>query len=368
MSLTRLILIPALGNEPAPYLVVDAGGTVHERGHLLPDAAGIPPPLRTIAVVPGTDVMARWLDLPSGGSAQVRAAALWALRDSLAAPADRLSVTLGAPGPAGEPRLVLVVNQALLSAWTDYLDALGVRADVLVPDMMTLPVPAAGDALSMVAFGPSLALRGHRFAVAVQPDLLDLVRGDRRVEPIETEAALERALVAAALNPPVNLLAGFDRDGDRGAGGWRRAALLAAVLLISPLVLTLASAARDDLAARGIEAGTRDLIRTRLPDLAASADPVAEINRRLEVAAPPGGLTAAAAALFTAVEGVEGAELDSFVADPETGVRATVSYPSYQDLDSLRAAMAAAGMRLDDTSTVDDGGRVVSEILIGAPA
>ena len=347
MSLTRLILIPALGNVPAPYLVV-AGGTVHERGHLLPDAAAIPPTLRTVAVVPGTDVMARWLDLPSGGSAQVRAAALWALRDSLAAPADRLSVTLGAPGPAGEPRLVLVVNQALLSAWTDYLDVLGVRADVLVPDMMTLPVSAADDALSMVAFGPSLALRGHRFAVAVQPDLLDLVRGGRRVEPIESEAALERALVAAALNPPV--------------------ALLAAVLLISPLVLTLASAARDDLAARRIEAGTRDLIRTRLPDLAASTDPVAEISRRLEVAAPPGGLTAAAAALFTAVEGVEGAELDSFVADPETGVRATVSYPAYQDLDSLRAAMTAAGMRLDDTSTVDDGGRVVSEILIGAPA
>lgn len=368
MSLTRLILIPALGNAPAPYLVVDAGGTVHERGHLLPDAAAIPPTLRTVAVVPGTDVMARWLDLPSGGSAQVRAAALWALRDSLAAPADRLSVTLGAPGPAGEPRLVLVVNQALLSAWTDYLDVLGVRADVLVPDMMTLPVPAADDALSMVAFGPSLALRGHRFAVAVQPDLLDLVRGGRRVEPIESEAALERALVAAALNPPVNLLAGVDRDGSRGGGGWRRAALLAAVLLISPLVLTLASAARDDLAARRIEAGTRDLIRTRLPDLAASTDPVAEISRRLEVAAPPGGLTAAAAALFTAVEGVEGAELDSFVADPETGVRATVSYPAYQDLDSLRAAMTAAGMRLDDTSTVDDGGRVVSEILIGAPA
>lgn len=368
MSLTRLILIPALGNAPAPYLVVDARGTVHERGHLLPDAAAIPPTLRTVAVVPGTDVMARWLDLPSGGSAQVRAAALWALRDSLAAPADRLSVTLGAPGPAGEPRLVLVVNQALLSAWTDYLDVLGVRADVMVPDMMTLPVPAADDTLSMVAFGPSLALRGHRFAVAVQPDLLDLVRGDRRVEPIESEAALERALVAAALNPPVNLLAGVDRDGSRGGGGWRRAALLAAVLLISPLVLTLASAARDDLAARRIEAGTRDLIRTRLPDLAASTDPVAEISRRLEVAAPPGGLTAAAAALFTAVEGVEGAELDSFVADPETGVRATVSYPAYQDLDSLRAAMAAAGMRLDDTSTVDDGGRVVSEILIGAPA
>lgn len=368
MSLTRLILIPALGNDPAPYLVVDAGGTVHERGHLQPDAAEVPPAMRTIAVVPGTDVLVRWLDLPPGNAAQVRAAALWTLRDSLAAPADRLAVTVGPATPIREPRLVLVVNHALLAAWVDYLDMLGVRADVMVPDMMTLPVPDADDVLGTAAFGPGLALRGRGFAATVQPDLLDLVRGDRRVAPIDSEAELERALVAAALNPPVNLLAGLDRDGGRDSAGWRRAAVLAAVLLASPLILTLASAARDDLAAGQIERGTQALIRARLPDLAGTPDPVAEIDRRLIVAAPPGGITAAAAALFAAVEGVEGAELDSFVADPETGVRATVSYPAYEDLDSLRAAMARAGMRLDDTSTVDDGGRVVSELLIGAGA
>jgi general secretion pathway protein L len=365
MSLTRLILIPALGSEPAPFLVIDAGGTVVDRGRMPLDAVERPSAMRTVAVVPGTDVLVRWLDLPPGGGAQVRTAALWALRDSLAAPADRLVLTLGPPVPVGEPRLVLVVSQALLAAWTDYLDALGVQADVMVPDMMTLPVPAADDAVTTVAFGPGLALRGQGLALSVQPDLLDLVRGDRRVVAIEDGREIERLLVAATLDPPVNLLSGLDRGGDRV--GWRRAAALAAVLLLSPLILTLASAARDDLAAHRIAAGTQDLIRTRLPDMAAAADPVAEIDRRLAVAAPPGGVTAAAAALFTAVEGVEGAELDSFIADPETGVRATVTYPAYQDLATLKAALAAAGMRLEDTSTVEDGGHVVSEIIIGAP-
>ena len=274
-------------------------------------------------------------------------------------------LTLGAAVSPGEQRLALVVSQALLAAWNDYLDALGVQADVMIPDMMTLPVPAADDALTTASFGPSLALRGQNIALSVQPDLLDLVRGDRRVVPIEDRGEIEQLLVAATLNPPVNLLAGLDRGGERV--GWRRAAVLAAVLILSPLVLTLASAARDDLAARQIADGTQELIRTRLPDMATAADPVAEINRQLAVAAPPGGITAAAAALFAAVEGVEGAELDSFVADPETGVRATVTYPAYQDLATLRAALNAAGMRLEDTSTVEDGGHVVSEIIIGAP-
>jgi general secretion pathway protein L len=70
--------------------------------------------------------------------------------------------------------------------------------------------------------------------------------------------------------------------------------------------------------------------------------------------------------LFAAVEQVEGAELDIFVSDPEGGVRATVSYPAYQDLDALKSAVAAAGLRLNDTSTLDDAGRVVSDVTIGA--
>jgi len=82
------------------------------------------------------------------------------------------------------------------------------------------------------------------------------------------------------------------------------------------------------------------------------------------MAPPPGGPTAAAAALFAAVESVEGAELDSLTAD-EDGVRATVTYPAYQDLDALQQAMAARGMSLTDESTVDDQGKVVSEVRVG---
>ena len=39
-----------------------------------------------------------------------------------------------------------------------------------------------------------------------------------------------------------------------------------------------------------------------------------------------------------------------------------------QALDALRAAVEAGGLGLSDTSTVEDGGRVVSEVIVGGPA
>ncbi|MDP3801840.1 type II secretion system protein GspL [Brevundimonas sp.] len=364
MKTTRLILIPATGNRPAPFLVIDTAGVVMDRGELTPDGVE-PESMRTVAVVPGGDVLVRWLDLPAGSAAQGRAAAVWLLRDQVAAPPDRLSTVLGPPVPPGQERLVAVVNRSLIEAWTDYLAVVGVRADVFIPDVLTLSEPAADDALSAVAFGDGVALRGRRFAATVQPDVVDLVAGGRRVVAVQDPAVVESALVAAARTPAINLLDTGERE--RAApGGWKRAAILAALAAASPLMLTVASAARDDMAAERMRSGTLASIAKAAPDLARDPDPVSALRRRLAAAPPPGGVSAAAAALFTAVEAVEGAELDLLIADPETGVKATISHPAYADMAAIKASMAEAGMTVTETGTLDDAGRVVSDITIGA--
>ena len=365
MKPIRLILIPATGSQPAPFLIIGADGEVLDRGALTLDRVGAPEPMRTVAVTPGGDVLVRWLDLPSGSAAQTRAAAAWILRDEVAAAPDRLVIVLGPPAPAGEPRMVAVVSRSLLEAWTDYLDALGVRADVFVPDVLTLEPPEADDQLRAVSFGEGMALRGRRFAATVQPDLVDLVAGGRPVQAVLDPAEVERALVLAARAPAINLLDTGERE-RAAVSSWKRAAVLAALVVISPLVLILAAAARDDMAAREARTEALTIIARTAPDLAGAPDPVLAFRERLAKAPPPGGVTAAAAALFTAVEAVEGAELDILIADPDDGVKATVSYPTYGDMDAIKAAMAEAGMLVEETSTLDDAGRVVSDITIGA--
>jgi len=366
MSLTRLILIPALSSEPAPFLIVDAGGHVLERGLLAFDAIETPAAMRTVAVAPGAEVLSRWLDLPAGRPEQQRAAALWMLKDELATPADRTGLALG-PARTGEPRLVAAFSLSLVEAWTDYLAALGVRADAIVPDVLAVPEPFDDEGLSAVAFGPSVALRGRGFAASVQPELVDLIAAGRTVTPVQATASVERMLVEAALRPAINL---FETRGVRAeaGGSWRRAVVLAAMLLVSPLVLTVATAARDEMVARTLHRDSEAAARRVLPGLAPTVDPVAELERRLAVAPPPGGVAAATAALFAALEPMDGAELDSLVTDPAGGLRATVTYPNAADLERMKAAMAQSGLALTDTATEAADGRVVADILIGGPA
>lgn len=365
MKPTRLILIPSLGSEPAPYLII-SDGQVSERGLLALDAVERPGPMRTVAVAPGADVTLRWLDLPVGSLNQQRAAALWMLKDSLAAPADRLAVALGPVPAAGRPRLVAVVGLSLLQAWTDYLDALGVRADAIVPDALIVPEPDGDDRLNAVAFGPAMALRGRDFAASVQPDLVELVAGARRVVPVEDSDAVERALIDAALSPPVNLLSSQDRRSVTTRRGWAVASALAGLLLVSPLVLVAAAAARDDIDARNAAEQARAEIARVAPDLAAGPDPVGALRQRVRAAPPPGGVVGATAALFAAVEGVEGAELDLLIIDPAAGMKASVTHADYQDMQVIARAMRANGLEVTETGTLDDRGRIVSDITIGS--
>tara|TARA_R110002051_G_scaffold2924_9_gene15419 strand:+ start:971 stop:2074 length:1104 start_codon:yes stop_codon:yes gene_type:complete len=364
MKPTRLILIPSLGTEPAPYLVI-ADGRVIERGLLQLDAVERPEPMRTVAVVPGVDTTIRWLDLQAGGPVQQRAAALWMLKDATAVPADRLALALGARPEPGQPRLVAVVGLALLQAWIDYLEALGVRADAIVPDVMTVPEPDEDGCLNAVAFGPAMALRGRDFAASVQPDLVALVAGSRRVEPITDPAAVEQALIAAALAPAVDLLSAQDRPRGGGRGDWRRAAALAGLLLVSPLILVAAAAVRDETSARADVARARDEVARVAPDLAGRPDAVDALRRRLGAAPPPGGVIGAAGALFQAIEGVEGAELDLLTVDPATGMKASVSHANYPDMQAMARTMRGNGLRVTETGTLDDRGRIVSDISIG---
>jgi len=187
MSRTRLVLIPPTADSPAPWLTVDADGNVLERGLLTLETPFAGPPIRTVAVAPGADILVRFLDLPKGTIAQTRAAALWSLKDQLAATTDRVRIAVG-PAPAEGLRVVAVVGEALLAAWVDWLAGLGLKADVIVPASLTLTEPADDLTLTAVGFGATLALRGRDFAAGVDPDMAEAIAGGRRIEPARGRA------------------------------------------------------------------------------------------------------------------------------------------------------------------------------------
>ncbi len=365
MNRTRLILIPAHAAEPAPFIVFDDVGGVLERGRLDSGDPAALDAMRTVAVVPGAGVLVRWLDLPGGAPAQLRSAVLWRLKDDLATRPDRLSCALGSVPPAGGPRLAAVVDTALLDAWRVHLSTLGVTADVVLPLSLVPATPTDPDAAHVVAFGAEAAIRAHGLAATVQAELADMLIGARRrIDTVDPEA-VERQLIDAVRHPAVNLL----DDGRADAAArrtWMRATVLAALLLFSPVVLTVAAALRDDGAAHEAQAQARALAVQADPALAQSDDPVADRLEQIDSAPPPGGVVGAAAALAVAIEGVPGATMETLSLDPETGVRAGLAYPAFQDLTTVQQAVARHGLVLTELSTVEDEGRVVSDVVVEA--
>lgn len=360
---TRLVFIPVSADLPAAVVIVGADGAVAAQPDLMLDNAADLTPMRTLAIAPGADVLVRRLVLPVGAAAQVRAAALWALRADLAAPADRLSVALCPPVKEGEPRTVAVVATALVQAWSDYLASLGVRPEAIVPDNLILPAPHAAKIVSRRDLGADVVLRGSDLAVTTQIDLADIMAEGLTVDPVD-DVRWARALAATAVAPPLDLRAAPSRSSAPGRKAWRLPIGLAAGLLVSPLVLTIAGGLRDTALANGARERTATIIATSAPEFAEAENPAAEVLRRAEVALPL-GVGQASAALFASVERVEGAEIDALSFEPARGLSATISYPAFQDLDALRTTMAAAGYGLTDESTVEDNGRIVSGVLIG---
>lgn len=364
MSRTRILLLAEDG-RPSPWLIVDAAGHVLQRGQLAPGERLEGEPVGVVLIVPGSDVLVRWLDLPRKAEAQVAAAALWTLKDALAVEPDRMTVALGPQPVEGEARLVAAAARPLVEAWTAWVENAGGKVDVILPDSLATPEPARDDdgRLTAVRFGERTALRGIGFAFSGEAELAELVAEGRVIEPIADPEAVERALIAAALRPPVNL-AGRRRPPPASPGRWRRAAVLATAAALSPLILIVAQAGRDEIQARRLDAQARASARAALPDLSSTADPAAEIARRLSEAPPPGGTAAAAARLFAALERVDGAELDSLTLDGGV-LRATVTYANASDIDALLQAGASQGLALTAQSTVEDNGRMVSDMVVG---
>ncbi len=363
MSRTRLILMPSSPDEAAPYVTLDASGIVLDRGRASPDQPLVGPAVRTVAVTPGARVTLRRLTLPVGTDAQRRAAALWALKDDLAAPAERLRAAVGRAEADGGA-WVAIVDEAVATGWSAWLAASGAPNAVLVPDALALE-PGADGAVTTVRFGQDLALRTVDFAATVQPELIDVVAAGRTLNPVEDPADVEAMLLRAALNPPLDLAATV-RAAAGGWKAWRRAGVLAAALILSPLVLVTAEAMRDDAAARQADRRAEAAARRLFPDLATAPDPLTQAEARLVVLPPPGGVAATSAALFLAVEAVPQAELDAVTVDAQGGFRASLTYPAFQDLDAIRQALEAQGLTLVEVSTVEDAGRVASDVIIGA--
>jgi len=357
----RLVFLSA-PDQPWPCLTVSETGTVLQRGVLQPDAAPPETPVIDRLVVPGADVVARWLDLPDRNDRQARSAVAFLLQDDIADEGDDLHICVGG-SDAGGQRLAAVASASRVQGWLTSAAARGVDPVSVTPDYLMLRPEDEGQTL-VAGFGGLLGVRGPGLAFSAERALAEAVLGDRP-RRVLTLKELEPMLAGAAATPDINLLQGVfgPRSEQPVAGNVRRMIILALALLVSPLVLNIAQIGVDLFAARQAESRAVDGARVLWPRSVPAGSDIAVVRTRLAEHQAADRFADLAADLFTAIERTPGAQIDSLAYGP-SGLSAGLSYGNYSDMDQLITAGGRVGLLIIADSTVTEGGRITSDISV----
>lgn len=354
--MTRLLLLTETPGE-APE-IVEAGAHGPVRRRLLPSEEGGG---EALLVLPGAEVVTRWLDLPDGSAAQARAAAAFQIGEAVATGAEGLHLAVGQRDAEGRA-LVAWLDRERLRSRLETARERDVTVTGAAPDYLLLPQDAEGRTV-LASFGERLGVRAEGLAFGVEPELASAVVGDRPHRYIPA-SELDAWLLAGAERPPVNLLQGqFAPRGNGPVLRWRRLALLAAAVVISPLALLLAQIVKDGLETRAIEQRNSALAVQLVPQSARYGDPARYAVSRLQTVRRQ-GFGDLAAGYIGAVRSVSGMRLDTLVYGRDGAIRSSVSYANYSDMDQLREALKAGGLDVVEQGTVTEGQRVTSDLIV----
>ena len=352
MSELRLAFLPRSADAPIVFRVVGAGAVAPAAAGDRAQRADLP----TVAVVPGEDCVARWLTLPGGRSAQAAAAAGYLLDDELAGPREALHIAVGPPESDGR-RLAIVVDRGRMRAWMAALAAEHVEAVAMAPDYLLIPEPTSEAPVAVPVGDDMVAVRGGRLALTCDQAVLSAVAQDARA--VDAGEA-DRLLALGAAQPVLDLRQG-DFAGNATGGGRPRFSRLQVLAVLAALILVAAPAAEiilNHLAARQAEA--------RAETLAGPGDgaPTVRLRQKLERLQASERFPVAVAALFAAVEGIEGMELQGLLYDEQGDLRTSIAHANYSDTEVLRSRLAGAGLTVEESSAMNDGGRIVSDLVL----
>lgn len=329
---------------------------------------------RAVAFVPGTRVTVHRADISVKKPAEARRVALFALEDDLAQPVEALHGALGPPGD-GADREVQVTSVADMQAWIAALQASGLPdADLVAPQACLPGAPG-------MAVGPDeILVRTADSVFALDrgtPD--DLIRSLAPDTVPFSDPAEDREswlLQLAAWHEAAGSVTSL-RQGDYsvrrplqldGLAAWRPVAGIAAAAAVLWLGSVWLETRALEKQAGQLEAQTRDLVMAAAPDadgrLAVALQTLRQGRAGGSASLRP---TMATAALYEAIEPVEGAEIRSLRYDAAAGrLNAMVVFGSYADADAIGARLEEKGLSVRLGEARQNGRRVMGELAIEA--
>ncbi len=365
---TLLLHLPIDPAAAAPWTLFDASGVTLQTG-LAVDGAALATHVaaeRCWVIVPGPAATAHLVDLPQDANGRrVAAAAAYALEDALAVDPAELHFALG-PAGAGK-RLVTVVGLSVMDGWMRRLTALGAKADILVPDFLTV----AG---SPVQHGDLVLATSPEAGFAAETELAAAILGPSVHAPaISTAKLLEQARVRLTNAAPVNLLQGRyapKRDWAPILRPWRRAGVLAASIAVLALLGAGIEGVRLNRQAAAATARAEAVFRAALPDVKRVVNPRAQMRAYLQGAnlAGAGGFLGLSDIVVSATAAVADAEITNLRFDSKRNeIAATFSLPSFDAVERVKGEMTARGGIVHEGGARQDGVRVLADMMVKRP-
>jgi len=395
------ILFIRLHGETVAWRVDEAGGASGE--HALSAAAEHARGRAVVVLIPVTDCPLFTVKLPTRNRARMLQAIPYALEDKLSEDVDELHFAAGKPDADGQVS-VAVVAHARMEDWLSRLAAAGIRAQRMVPDVLSLPShPGAWSALLepgnlLLRQGPSqgIALDTGNLSALLPlvfdqagealPDRLHLVdcsdadaQGRDPLPPLELQVETEEC----GGTPLHHLISGYERHGgidllqgryshsERAGKLWRtwRIAIIPALLW---LTLSIIATALDNhrLAAEELELRQQitAVYRRTFPNDRHIVDPRLQMERKLselqQGRGPSGGaflsLLARAATPLATFKAVR----LSTVRYKQNRLDLELDLPSLQTLDQLKAKLEAGRLEVKIRNARSREGKVEGRLEI----
>jgi type II secretion system protein L len=322
-----------------------------------------------VAFVSGLDVLHTRLALPAKRGADLKRAATFAIEDDLAVSAEATHVAISDGSGADALRDIYAVAPSRMTEWNDWLIRAGWQGAMLVPETAVLPM-----AQGVFDIGDRLLCRrdGEAFAVdEMLPDdaktaiLAGMPSAQTADDVLATLAGW--AQDEARLTDLSRGLYGTRRQFDFDLSFWKIPAAMAAATALTWLGVS----AMETYAMTKLSAGHDDMARS----IYASSHPGAPIPRNLaarviqdrqaQPTRPKMSFLDSSAALYAALEAVEGVSVRSLRFDAESGqLKASLSYPDFERDLSVKTALETAGYAVNLGDTQQDDGRVMGELTL----
>ncbi|WP_299072127.1 type II secretion system protein GspL [uncultured Paraglaciecola sp.] len=347
------------------------------------------------ALVPTSDILLKWVELPPKAGRKALAAIPFMLEEEISGDIAQQFFALGPK--EGNLQAVAIVNKEKLQSWLTIIEDAGLDCDQLIPDVLALPL-ADEDSWSVLELGQQLLVRKdnwaglqgerdwlvqaidhlarqhvkqHDQALVVNDysgsDLASIKNIDVSVQPLELPM---KVLAQGVKSAKFNLLQGKYKVSNKVAGEWKKwrlAAILAVIALFTSLIDKSIEQNRLQNQLVDLKAQVKNEYKRAFPNAGAYRDLRATMTRQMKALDQNGASTS----VLVMLNQLKPAFAESKV-KPQTlrfdskraELRIQAMATNFNALDKFKRQAEAQGFTVDQGSINQEDNQVIGSLTI----